>query len=345
MKKQVINLMMTLAIVFGLSVSAMAQSNTVLDPDTIFAGSAKTFAVSLTSGNYYAWNVLDVTSVTTTVTTYPYEYTATAASEVNDVSSATSANAENNNSFSTQFLESAAGLYAIRVTEEGRSNTEGNTYCTTVRDFFVYIVSFDVRVYACDINGDSIHGDALTHCGPDYDPFHNDMTTLSTYSGADPRDTSYVRVIIQSDDLPLSGYGWRFNYTMVGENFDTQANNKSNLDLVEPASGWTETGTLTRIIEAALADTITGEITVPAGTADIIIPVATNKLFSNDDSNNIPFNFIVDAASTVLYDPTDDDDTYNDGQEAANKFNTIQNTAATQTIVASPATSVITIGN
>ncbi|MDA3927602.1 MAG: hypothetical protein PF541_01495 [Prolixibacteraceae bacterium] len=345
MKKHVFSLVMMLAFILVASIGANAQ-NTTIDADTIFAGSSKTFTVTLTTNNTYGWELLHAVNNDVANFTYPYDYSTSATTTTADATVITEAPAVDNNSFTTQFLESAAGLYVVRLTETS-TYTGAEATCATVRDFFVYIVSFDVFVFASNESGTAISGANLIDCGPEYAPFLNEHPALASWEGVTPKDTTYITVRLLADDgvTLLTGYDWQFQFYFLGQNLRDGANDDSEIQLYDNDATWSESA---GSYDYALADSVHGPTITVSNTAggEIIIPVVTNKLFSNDNSRDIKYSLAVQSTSTLLYDIDDGDSNFNDGQESAAKFTAPQtNTAAEQTIVASPATSGISIGN
>lgn len=147
MKKQVINLMMTLAIVFGLSVSAMAQNDGEFPDQTyeLAIGSSANFDVDSVAGNTYAWVVYEA-AITHTVG---------ATTGLADASGKTTIANPTWASTDIKFygMPDTDNLFVVEVTEAEPVADGG---CSTVRRFYVSVFDFDIEVVAFNVNYDFI---------------------------------------------------------------------------------------------------------------------------------------------------------------------------------------------
>lgn len=333
MKKQFINVMMTLAIVFGLSVSAMAQDG--LTPATAIwhlPGSTHSLTVDAAhTGTTFAWTAssVDCDGITAGTHTAPNFTTDDAAACV----------------FS--YPADAAGIYRFLVTETA---TDGG--CTTAREFFTAIMNLNVIVIASDAAGDEISGGSLASCN-DYtlrrtenpatlvgnEDTDDGGDALTTWTDAALFNERWVEVTLEVSDNSgctvagaptVSDFAWQFTYTIDDGADDNFGDNFVGMQAVTDVTYSDPTA-------------LTGTISVEKGTSSIVIPLRSDIRWGTTGTDqDQQFIFTVDDASTVLDDGSSPY-TYPDGREPATE-NT-DNSSANQIIHASPATPRITIND
>lgn len=170
MKQNLFKLMMTLAIVFGLSVSAWAQGSTADpgdtwtdfdglyfdDPTFMLQNSIRGFQVAAHTGNSYSWTVytVNIGSGDTTPATAGTDYSLWA----NADGTGTLVGSENAIFVKWLATSDANEVYALEVTET--NNITGG--CTSVRRFYVLVYGVDMEIVASDSNGDEVTSDLLT---------------------------------------------------------------------------------------------------------------------------------------------------------------------------------------
>lgn len=350
MKKQFINVMMTLAIVFGLSVSAMAQNG--LTPATAIwhlPGSTHSLTVDAThTGTTFAWTAssVDCDGITAGTNTAPDITTANAAACV----------------FS--YPADAAGIYRFLVTETA---TDGG--CTTVREFFTAIMDVNVVVIASNSTETAaeLSGAALATCN-DYtlrrteDPttlVGNEDTddggdALTTWTDAALYNERWVQVTLTTSDLTggcaanapeASTFDWMFNYTIAGTQYAGNAtadeNNFTTMDAATVLGSGT--GAVSYI---SGANSATGVIAVEEGTTSFIIPLQSHIRWATTGTDRDQhFTFTIAGLLLSSGSPTAGNAAdYTDGTESTTNA-AVGNVSAEQIIHASPATPRITVVN
>lgn len=188
MKKQLFTLMMAFALIMGLSVSAWAQTVLPTSPVEGSRGNPKIYitgatdSVSITRGalnSTVSWVLYKGTShedPQATAADIDFNYKATGDWD-NAQTSSTGAKGEPTY-FHFKWTDTAAGQYYLEVTETDKETTNGVTrICAeTVRGYHIYILGFDVAIYASNAAGDTIDLVARQGCGgPTYPAFLNDV--------------------------------------------------------------------------------------------------------------------------------------------------------------------------
>ncbi|MCF8357404.1 MAG: hypothetical protein K9H26_01510 [Prolixibacteraceae bacterium] len=328
MKKQVLKIMMVLALGVGLGTNAWGQYNTgtAADPVTHVTGSTHTYTVSTDGGGTYSWSILRDAGGTAAD---PDDYT--------DVSGQAEA------TFQFTWTDEAADSYIVRVVDESAET------CTTTRDFYVDVFTFDAWVYAstelgaevtdwddCGDNNDDatyIFDNALNDgAAPLVDPATADGTLQGEQGTIGT--TRYISVQITFDgDIDVDPV-----YASIG------------FDYVVTAV-YSGTGSATGDLQQFNAETVaTGSSTIDGGG-----PILTTSISWNDrwgDDNDIVYS--VTATNITLYEEDGGTGTIL-GEERQDKEgaqgdriggtnNIDANTSDDVTIYAAPATSVITVG-
>lgn len=240
MKKHLFSLMIAFSLIVGLSASAWAQiglgdittpaSNllpgTPANPRIYLAGSTGSLSVVEETGHEYKWNFYSGT---------------TAGTDINLVNVGTDAMASGFNINATTgtpltlpftghevgftWTEAAAGSFYATVTDQNTT-----TGCSTMRGFQMFLIGFDIVVYASAANGLEISGTSLAECGNAtiYPAFFNNVALnvagdgirgdimntsgtpaptdglLTNVHGTDPRTTRYYTAALIFD-TPASG--------------------------------------------------------------------------------------------------------------------------------------------
>lgn len=205
MKKQVINLMMTLAIVFGLSVSAMAQNDATTNASNsryiMITGSTHTFSITRTEEDSdIEWSLVAEASqsATGTATADDDEYTIT-------------------------WDENAAGNYYVQVVE----TRDGITCANTTRRFYINILDFDVWVYASDVSGVRLEDAALASCGDGTTANYGNETIDGATGQAFGNSYSDLNSLVGTDVLDLHDAdtdGFTRRYITLGITWNTGVN-------------------------------------------------------------------------------------------------------------------------
>ncbi len=343
MKKQLFSLMMLLALVVFAGTSAWAQnSNTA--PEIMFAGATREYTVDDHSsiGNTYQWSILDCAGSGTVAD----PYIPGAASAITEY--AITAGSVTSNTITLRWTETAAGGYCVQIAESNEATRGG---CSTIRQFFVTVVDFDLWIYASDASGNEISdaGDLAT-CGSNatYNPWYNTETDLldnrneADGSAAAPYSTRYITAAITASGINFgsSAYSWQFPYSLaVGDdNYD--------VSIVPVNHAATTTVTYT--------DYQNGQITVGleagATVTSVTFEIRYQPKWANDESD-ITLAMTVATNSCVL-DGSDTDTNFDDGVENADNYSAAysntdprSNVSRTQTIYVSPATSIINIAD
>lgn len=191
MKKHVFSLLMAFALVLGLSAGAWAQATTVpaaADQEVGSTGNPKVYITGATDSLQITRGVLGGNSTVQWIL-----YTGSAAVPGNEATStdldlvahptwdATQDNAVGQAArFRFKWTDNAAGAYYLQVTETDQrtqaSPLQDRTCAVTVRGFHIFIMGFDVAIYASNNTGDSLNADLLSACaGPAYPAFLNDV--------------------------------------------------------------------------------------------------------------------------------------------------------------------------
>jgi hypothetical protein len=237
MKIPLIYVMMTLAIVFGLSVSAMAQQGNGLAPSTAYwaiEGAVTTHTITST-GSATTWNVLIVSDVD---------------ADIGEAGTAATLNthyaietAGTDDAISIRWLQ-VAGVDELYAVESVETATTGG--CTTRRRSYVGVYGFEVDVLLAtvpaytDADADADFSISDTWCGDVVNSDH-DATEISLMDAAlinNPTDNeakttdTYYRVSITLTGAPtgfsLNSLKWRFKYSIQSE---------ANLDVYQITAG------------------------------------------------------------------------------------------------------------
>jgi hypothetical protein len=203
MKKQLINLMMTLAIVFGLSVSAMAQGLQVDSPYEIAIGATANFEVGANANSSFEWDVFELADDHTEGAADPGTTVDGDGSGANDkvtISSPTS------NSTDIRFYEMQSDntLFVVQCTETGAS-AQGS--CTTIRRFYAAVFDFDIDVVALAANVSTlpVGGEATPAAPTDWSVDYPTLSECNSWSGDVVQnwlDSTWIRSMhVNSDSL------------------------------------------------------------------------------------------------------------------------------------------------
>ncbi|MDA3881067.1 MAG: hypothetical protein PF436_11825 [Prolixibacteraceae bacterium] len=248
MKKQVINLMMTLAIVFGLSVSAMAQFEIGESPgnaDLFVVGSVGEFSVTRgESGSQLVWSLYNVNTaddigappVSDAVTTAVELVTdRTGATQLGDGQTVTQTGTDYIVFVEFKSEPATDQVYCLEVREIASNE------CISIRRSYMSVFDFDVDVYWCadaaaDTSAAPFTGNAKNGSVTDTISWHNkvinntmDQAWLTTgngdleadsvnnpYDGDYKIDSVFFAVEIEMTGAPdlytLENLKWRFRY-------------------------------------------------------------------------------------------------------------------------------------
>lgn len=184
MKKHVFSLMMAFALILGLSAGAWAQTGVPLagvqqvgsfaNPKVYITGATDSLQIVRgVAGSTVDWVLYKGSDASTAATGADLDLIA----HPSWLATQQNLNAEPAR-FRFKWTDAASGYYYLQVTETDQrtEETPNDRDCAvTVRGFHIFILGFDVAIYASDADGDSLTGDALTNCsGPAYPAFLND---------------------------------------------------------------------------------------------------------------------------------------------------------------------------
>jgi hypothetical protein len=338
MKKQFFTLVMMLAIVVLAGTSAMAQIGIPTSADTHFTGSTHTYTVADHSaiGNTYAWAILTASGSPTLVS-----------GAAADASHYSITGGNTSNAFTFEWTPAASGYYSIQVTE---SNESTRNSCSTVRQYFVLVIDFDLHLFASTSAGVEISAAAdLATCGSngDYNPWFNNETDLTDNrtegdgSAANPYSVRYVTATLTSStgiDLASVDYRWYFPYTITGgdDNYDVS---------IVP---YNHTAAVTVVNTTFNSGNVTVELESGATVASVTFEIRYQPKWANDESDILLT--MSNAQNTCKLDGIDTDLLFDDGTESTANYGTtpgsadpLSNQTRQQTIYVSPATSTITL--